>query len=88
MIKKGLSLLLSILFILPLLASCQKTPAGSDDGKDPYSPFNPDINRDEWQLPENSSVPDPTPAKDPANGVKVSYLCQPSHAGTIDGKGA
>ncbi|MBQ8216230.1 MAG: CotH kinase family protein [Clostridia bacterium] len=87
MIKKGLSLLLAILFILPLLASCQKTPAGSDSGKDPYSPFDPSIEQGDWELPDDSSMPDPTPAKDPANGVKVSYRCEPSYAGTIDGKG-
>ena len=83
--KKGLSLLLALLFIVGTFACCAKAPVSSDNEKDP--PKNPTIREDDWILGEDSKIPAATPAKDPAAGVKVSYKCEPADGGTIDGKG-
>jgi predicted small lipoprotein YifL len=85
--KQGLALLLILVFLAGSLAACaQKTPATTtDDKKDP--PKNPSIVEDDWILGEDDEIPAPTPAKDPASGVKVSYKCEPAIGGTIDGKG-
>lgn len=84
--KKGLSLLLALLFAAGTMLSCARNiPATTDDKKDP--PHNPTIKEDDWILEEGASMPSPTPAKDPSAGVKVSYKCEPAIGGTIDGKG-
>ncbi|MBQ8235550.1 MAG: CotH kinase family protein [Clostridia bacterium] len=85
--KKGLSLLLALIFILGALASC--TPAGqptTDKDSDGTNNYSPSIDGGDWELPEGSVIPDPTPAKDPSTGIKISYKCDPAIGGTIDGK--
>lgn len=90
--KKILSLFLAFGCIGSLLVSCSSTPEVSVTTDTPSQTESrtsetetPSDEGNAWSLEGFENAPDATPAKDPADGVKVRYLCSPASAGTING---